>query len=354
MPFPADQQGLSRRRFAAGGLASVLLAGCGVQRGTVLRTAELLPYDFPTSQSVLAMGERLEQLSGGELSIKLYAGSQLGSERDSLELATIGGVDLARVALAPLNAFEPLTFIPALPFMFRNEAHMRLAMDGDPGRKVLAALERHGLKGLCFYDSGSRSMYNTKRPIRTPDDMRGLKIRVQNSDLNVSLMDALGANATPMPLDEVYQALVQGVVDGAENNWPSYQSGRHYEVARFYSLTRHVIAPDVLVMSMISWRKLSALQQQQVMESAQYSTAVMHELWDKRVIAAEATVRAAGVQVNEVDDPQSFVEQVKPLWKAYASTTEQQNLVDEIQAIGQQMPTANPLPEPPAGDANAG
>ena len=311
----------------------MLVAGCSDRTGKVLRTAEFHPVEYPTSQALLDMGRRLERYSNGGLSLKLYAGEQLGSERDTLELATFGGIDLNRVALAPLNAIEPLTFVPGLPFMFRDQVHMRRAMDGEPGRAVLRSLERHGLVGLCFYDSGVRSMYNVRGPIRSPDDMRGLKVRVQNSDLYVGLAEALGANATPMPLGEIYQALIQGVIDGAENNLPSYEGERHFEAAPYYSNTRHVIAPEVLVMSGETWSALSAAEREIVMRSARESVPVMRALWDAKVEEARAALIGGGVKFNDVDDIEAFVERVQPVWRQFITTADQRRLVSQIEEL---------------------
>ncbi len=326
----------TRRAVMAGAIgcvAALSLPGCGPTEARVLRTAEFHPLDYPTSRALLDMGHRIEAYSGGKLSLKLYAGEQLGSERDTLEMATFGGIDLTRVALAPLNAIEPLTFVPGLPFLFRDEAHMRRAMDGAPGERILRSLEPHGLIGLCFYDSGARSMYNVRGPIRSPDDMRGLKVRVQNSDLYVGLIEALGANATPMPLGEIYQALVQGVIDGAENNLPSYEGERHFEAAPFYSNTRHVIAPEVLAMSRVTWQRLSASEREIVLRSARESVPVMRRLWDAKVEDARAALVAGGVQFNEIDEIEAFVEQVKPIRRQFVTTPEQERLVAEIEEM---------------------
>ncbi|EMD84442.1 TRAP-type C4-dicarboxylate transport system, periplasmic component [Pacificimonas flava] len=279
------------------------------------------------------MGRRLEGYSNGRMRLKLYPGGQLGSERDTLELATFGGIDLNRVALAPLNSIEPLTIVPSLPFLFDDEAHMRRAMDGAPGEDVLKSLAPHGLIGLCFYDSGARSIYNVSGPVRRPEDLNGLKVRVQSSDLYVSLIEALGANATPMPLGEIYQALVQGVIDGAENNWPSFESTRHYEVARYYSLTRHVIAPEVLVMSRTVWENLSSSDRDIILKSARESVSVMRGLWDEKVDQSRQTLAQSGVQVNEIDDIGAFVERVQPVWKRFVTSPAQRALVDAIRAM---------------------
>lgn len=328
---------VSRRNIMCGllgGAAALSLPGCGGDRGgRVLRTAEFHPIDYPTSQALLDMGRRLDAYSGGSLSLKLYAGEQLGSERDTLEMATFGGIDLTRVALAPLNAIEPLTFVPGLPFLFRDQAHMRRAMDGAPGKSILRSLEAHGLVGLCFYDSGARSMYNVRGPIRSPDDMRGLKVRVQNSDLYVRLIEALGANPTPMPLGEIYQALVQGVVDGAENNLPSYEGERHFEAAPFYSNTRHVIAPEVLAMSSQTWRRLTGAQKEIVTRSARESVPVMRRLWDAKVNEARDALVAGGVRFNEIDEIGAFVERVEPIRRQFITTPEQLRLVAEIEEM---------------------
>lgn len=332
--FRFPQPSFSRRQMMAAGLSATLFAGCSKAAEQVFRVAEFHPANYPTSMAISEMGRLVEGYSNGKMSMKLYAGSQLGAERDTLEMATFGGIDMNRVSLGPLNSIESTTNIPGLPFIFRNVAHMRQAMDGEPGRHVLQSLAQHGLIGLCFYDSGARSFYNTKRPIRTPEDMSGMKLRVQNSDLFVSLIQQLGGNPTPMPLGEVYQSLVQGVIDGAENNWPSYFEGRHFEVAQYYSLTQHVIAPELLVMSRQTWDKLSASEQEIIQKSASESVPYMRQLWDSKTLEAEKAVRTSGVEVNEVDDQQAFVERAQPVWRDYIQTPAQQRLVDEIAEMG--------------------
>lgn len=328
----------SRRTVLAGAAAAgaLALSGCGAG-GRRLLSSDTHPPDYPTVRAVEHMASLLREETGGRLDIKIYSGGQLGSERDTLEITTFGGLDLNRVNLAPLNAIEPLTIVPSLPFLFRSQAHMRASLDGAPGDAVLRSLEPHHLVGLCFYDSGERSFYNTKRPILTPDDMQGMKIRVQNSDLFVALVRALGADATPMPLGEVYQSLVQGVIDGAENNWPSYESGRHFEAAPFYSLTRHVMAPEILVMSLSRWRKLSDEDRERVVKAAKASVPVMRGLWDDRVKAARERILAAGVKVNEVADLSAFQERMQPVWERFVASPQQTDLVAQIQAIGERL-----------------
>lgn len=322
---------MTRRRSLLAMGATAGLAACGERSGRDLLSADSHPDGYPTVEAVREMGRLLDERSGGRLRIKMYAGGQLGSERDTLEITTFGGLDLNRVNLAPLNSIEPLTTVPALPFLFSSTAHMRMALDGPVGDRILDSLAPHDLIGLCFYDSGERSFYNTRKPILTPDDMLGLKIRVPNSDLYVAMIKALGADATPMSLGEVYQALVQGVIDGAENNWPSFESGRHFEAAPYYSLTRHIIAPEVLVMSASRWRKLPDADKALVKQAARDSVPYMRQLWDARVEQSRATIMASGVEVNEVADLGAFQEQMRPVWDRFVKTDAQKELVSEIE-----------------------
>ncbi len=322
----------TRRGALAGVAAATALSGCDVA-DRPLWSADTHAADYPTVKAVEFIAQRVRARTAGRRDIRIYAGGQLGSERDTLEITMFGGLDMNRVNLAPLNPIAPTTLVPALPFIFRSTSHMRAAMDGAPGRAILKSLEPHGLKGLCFYDSGARSFYTTSRPIETPEDMAGLKIRVQNSELYVAMVEALGANATPMSFGEVYQALVQGVIDGAENNWPSYVATRHFEAASFYTTTGHVMAPEVLVMSMRRWRKLSDDEQAIFLDEAAASVRLMRDHWDTRVEAARAHVKDSGVTVSELADATAFATRMAPVYDRFVSA-ELRPLVDAIQAMG--------------------
>lgn len=335
MPASADPVRPNRRHVLAAGAAMAGLSACGVRTGREFLSTDTHPEEYPTVQAVKEMGRLLSARTDGRLGIKIYAGGQLGSEQDTLEITVFGGLDLNRVNLAPLNSIEPLTSIPALPFLFQSNDHMRRALDGPIGDEILASLEPHGLIGLCFYDSGDRNFYNTRRPIRTPADMRGLKIRVPSSDLYVSMIRALGADATPMSIAEVYQALVQGVIDGAENNWPSYESGRHFEAAKYYSLTQHVIAPEVLVMSKSRWDKLDEADRALVRQMAKESVPYMRTLWDQRVEDSRARLMASGIEVNEIEDKAAFAAAMRPVWDRYIVSEKAQRLVSQIEAMGE-------------------
>ncbi len=275
------------------------------------------------------MGALLQRETNGRLGIKVYPGGQLGSETDMLEITSFGALDLNRVNLAPPNSMEPATIPFALPFIFETVSHMRRVVDSAIGDEVLASLERHNLIGMCFYDSGDRHFYNTRRPIRTPADMRGLKLRVPASDLYVAMVNALGANAVPIPFGEVNQALSQGVIDGTENNWPSFLSARHYDVARNFSLTAHLLTPEVLVMSKATWDTLSPSDRLLVKQAARQSVPVMRRLWDARVNEARETIKAADVAVNPVEN-EAFAALMRPVWANFVTSPQQASLVERI------------------------
>lgn len=313
-------------------LAPLLLAGCGDRDGRTrpLFAADAHPDEYPTVQALHAIDRILDERTNGEMRLRVYAGGQMGAEKDTLEITVFGGLDVNRVNLAPLNSIVPESIVLALPFLFRSIPHARLAFDSAPGRTILDAMAAHGLVGLCYYDSGARSFYNTKRPVHTPEDLAGLKIRVQNSDIYVAMVQAIGGNPTPIPYGEVYQALVQGVVDGAENNWPSYESSRHFEVATHYSLTRHVLAPEVLVASMRSWDRMSAEERDHLQAAAAESVPIMRAMWDARVEASRSRVLASGVEVVENPDHAAFADRMPPVWERFITTPAMRALVDDI------------------------
>ncbi len=301
--------------------------------GKIFRSADTHSDGYPTVEAVKYMGKLLSEWTNGRLSIKVYAGRQLGEEKDTIEQTAAGAIDLNRVNLAPLNSIVPETAIPALPYIFRSLEHMHKVMDGEVGQEILDAFEAHGMVGLCYYDSGARSFYNSKRPIKSPADLKGLKIRVQNSDLFVATMEALGADATPMEFGQVYEALKTGVIDGAENNWPSYESTRHFEVANHYSLDQHSMSPEVLVMSKKSWDKLSKKDQEIVKKAAWMSVPVMRELWNARVIKSKGIVMKAGNKVISDVIKQPFIDAMGPVYDKFAGTPALKNLVKRIQAV---------------------
>lgn len=320
--------------LAAGAFSvTAALGGCSAPSRALL-AADSQPENYPTVAALRFFASELSRLTSGQLAVYVYPSEQLGSQSDTLELAQLGGIDFIRINSAPLNVLVPETLVPSLPFLFRSIAHMRAAMDGAPGRAILSGLAQHGLIGLAFYDSGARSIYTVDRPVREPADMAGLKIRVQTSDLFVSMIETMGGNATPMAYGEVYQGMVQGVIDGAENNFPSYESSRQFEVAPVYSLTRHVMAPEILAMSKRSWDKLSDQEQAAVQAAAQASVPVMRKLWDRQVIQSRDIVTAAGVGIVEDVDREAFSTRMQPLWAKYADTPALRRLIEDIRNSG--------------------
>jgi tripartite ATP-independent transporter DctP family solute receptor len=320
----------TRRAVLGGGImlsTGALLVGCAPRLGGGFTAADAHPADYPTVRAVEFMGRFLAEQTGGRLDIKMFAGGQLGSETDTLEITSFGGIDINRVYFAALNSIEPMTLPFSLPFIFDTVDHMRRVVDSAIGDEVLASLDRHGLVGLCIYDSGSRSFYNTRRAVHSPADMKGLKLRVPGSDLAVAMINALGANAVPIPFGETYQSLAQGVIDGAENNLPSFVSARHYEVATYLSITDHLLTPEALVMSKASHDRLSASDQELVREAARRSVPAMRRLWDARVADARAILASSPVQVNEVDRA-PFAALMLPVWDRFITSPQQKSIVE--------------------------
>ena len=295
------------------------------------RSAEVHAKDFPTNQAVMFMGEELSKASGGKDSIKIFADSSLGSEKDTVEQVKIGALDMVRVSSASFHGIVPESVVPSLPFLFRDIEHFRKAMYGPAGDKVLAAFDKAGFIGLAFYESGARSVY-AKKPIKNVADMKGLKIRVQPSDLMVSMVSSMGASPTPMPIAEVYTGLKTGLVDAAENNYPSYEEAKHSEAAPYYSETMHVMTPEVLVFSKKIWDTLPKEQQAAIRKAAKDSVPFYVKLWEPREKDAKAAVIKGGAKITAAADidRKGFVEVEKPVYDKFASTPELKALVQEI------------------------
>ena len=298
-----------------------------------LRSSDTHPEGYPTVAAVEYMGDLLEERSGGRICIEVYHSAQLGQEADTIEQTQLGVIDMNRVSLGPFNNIIEETKVFSLPFIFRSTEHMHRVVDGEIGDEVLAAFGNHNLVGLAYFDGGSRSFYNSERPIRSIEDMQGLSFRVMQSDVFVDMVNALGGNATPMPYGEVYSAIQTGVIDGAENNWPSFESSGHFEVAGYYTLNQHLIVPEVLVMSQISWDRLSADDQALIRQAARDAVPHMRELWAAREAASEEIVRAAGVEIIEDIDKTPFIEAMVPVYERHVTTDALRDLVARIQAV---------------------
>jgi tripartite ATP-independent transporter DctP family solute receptor len=322
---------MSNIRTSLTALAAGALLCAAAAHARDFRSADVHPADYPTVLAVQQMGKQLAAESKGRLGVRVYPSGALGTEKDNIEQLRIGALDMMRINVAPLNSVVPETIVTGLPFVFRSTAHMRNVLDGPIGDEILKSMEAQGLVGLAFYDSGARSFYTVKRPIRALADMKGLKIRVIQSDLFVSMVEAMGANPTPMPYGEVFTALKTGIVDAAENNWPSYESSRHFESAKYYSRTEHSLAPEVLVFSKKVWDTLPAADQAQLRKAAKESVPYMRKLWDEREVKSRKAVEGAGSQVIEIANKQEFVDAMKPVYAKFANTPKLADLVRRIQ-----------------------
>ena len=311
-------------------VAAVLAMTPMFSMATEFRSSDIHPDGYPTVDAVKFMSERLKVLTNGRHSIKVFNNSSLGNEKDTIEQTKIGALAMTRVNIAPMNNICAETQVPTMPFLFRSTAHMRTVLDGAIGEEILASCAPQGFIGLAYYDSGARSLYTAKKPIRTLADAKGMKIRVQQSDLWVALLEAMGANATPMPYGEVYTALKTGLVDGAENNYPSYESSRHFEVAKYYSVTEHSLAPEMLLFSKRTWDTLSAEDQKAIRQAAKESVPYMRKLWDEREAKSKAIALAGGAQFIEVDKA-SFQNAMKPVYDKFIVDQKLKTLVKRIQ-----------------------
>ena len=318
-------------RLRTGVLAAVMACVGSVAMATEFRSSDIHPDDYPTVLAVRHMGELVAKRTNGRHSIKVFAKSALGIEKDTIEQTKLGALAMTRVNSSAMNNVCQETTVVTMPFLFNSKEHMRKVLDGAVGDDILKACASQGFIGLAWYDSGARSIYTVKKPIKTLADAKGLKVRVQQSDLWVSLLEAMGANATPMPFGEVYTALKPGLIDAAENNYPSYESSRHFEVAKYFSKTELSMAPEILLFSKRTWDTLSAEDQKIIREAAKESVVYMRKLWDEREEKSLATVKAAGAQIVEVDKA-SFQAAMKPVYDKYLQDPKLKALVARVQA----------------------
>jgi tripartite ATP-independent transporter DctP family solute receptor len=311
-------------------VALAALTACGLANAADFRSTDIHPDGYPTVEAVKYMGTVLAKSSNGKLTIKVFNNSALGAEKDTIEQTKIGAIAMTRVNIAPMNNICPTTVVPTMPFLFHSKEHMRQVLDGPIGEEILKSCESQGFIGLAYYDSGSRSIYTVKKPVKTLADMKGMKVRVQQSDLWVALLEAMGANATPMPFGEVYTGLKTGLVDAAENNYPSYESSRHFEVAKFYAKTEHSMAPEMLLFSKKIWDTLTPEDQKQIRAAAKESVPYMRKLWDEREEKSLAIVKAAGAQVTEVEKP-AFQAAMKPVYDKFIIDPKLKDMIKRIQ-----------------------
>ncbi len=298
----------------------------------VLRLAETHGADYPTTQGDYEFARLVEERTDGRIKIEVYPGAQLGEERAVIEQVQFGAIDFTRVSISPLAAFSPNFNALQMPYLYRSPAHMWEVLNSPIGDEFLNSLEPANFVGLSWFDSGARSFYNSVRPIKSVADLSGLKIRVQESELMVGLVEALGAVATPMPFGEVYSAIQTGVIDGAENNWPSYYSTSHYEVAGFYTLDEHTRVPEITIASKLSMDKLSAADQAIIKQAAKDSMDFQIAAWAAYEKVAEDAVVANGNEVYRLPDNAEFQAAMQPLYDALSQDI--QDVVAKVRAVG--------------------
>jgi tripartite ATP-independent transporter DctP family solute receptor len=280
------------------------------------------------------MGKKLEAATSGRISIQMYPSMQLGGEKEMIEQAQVGALQIARISVGPMGPIVPELNVFNLPFMFRDNAHMEKVIDGEIGDELLKKLSDHptaGLIGLCWMNAGSRNVYNSKHPIKTVEDLKGLKIRMMGNPVFVDTMNSLGGNGVAMGFDQLINAMQTGVVDGAENNEPSYESGQHYRYAKFYSKTGHLIIPEILVYSKKSWQTLSNDDQALILKSAKEAQQEQRKLWYERENESLKKMQEAGSQINDVPDRKPFQAAVKPVWDKYGA--QHAALIQRIQDV---------------------
>lgn len=281
-----------------------------------LYLAHTLPQAHPVHQGILEFKKALYKKSEGKMDVKIFPDGQLGSEREALELLQIGSVAITKVSAATLSNFVPEYHILGIPYLFRDKQHQFDVLEGAIGHSILEKGSKFWLRGLCYYDAGSRSFYTSTKPIMTPEDLKGLKIRVMNNQMAINMVNALGGSPTPMAYGELYTAIQQGVVDGAENNPPSFVSSNHYEVSKYYTLDQHSSVPDVLLIGTKYWNSLSSQERQWVQEAADESSQAQKKFWNASVAASMATAKKAGVEIIIPEKP-LFQEKSKSVLEAF-------------------------------------
>jgi tripartite ATP-independent transporter DctP family solute receptor len=310
------------------------LRNAAAQDKIVLKSADVHPPGYPTVAAVESMGKKLEQASGGRVSVQMYKSMQLGGEKEMIEQAQIGALQMPRVSVGTLGPVVEDLNVLNLPFLFRDTAHMNKVVDGPIGQELLDKVSNNPaakLIGLCWMDAGARSFYDTKHPIKKLEDLKGLKVRVIGNPIFVDMGNALGANAVAMGYDQVFSALQTGVIDGAENNPPSFVFDNHYQVAKYYSLSQHLIVPEMLVFSRVSWDKLSKDDRGLVQKFAREAQFEARERWNKTEAEAMDRMKAAGIQIDPIEDKKPFRDAVKPVWDKYGSKFT--DLIKRIEAV---------------------
>ncbi len=308
------------------------LSSCALQEEKkVLKLAHGLDTKHPVHKAMAFMADRCKEISNGNLEIEIYPSGQLGSEQQCVELLQIGSLAITKVSSAVMEGFTAEYKVLGLPYIFRSKEHAFEVLDGEIGKQLLLSTEPYWIRGLCFYDAGSRSFYTINTPVRHPDDLDGLKIRVMKSIISMGLVKALGGSPTPISFGELYTALQSGVVDGAENNPPSFYTSRHYEVCKYYSLNEHSMVPDVMIISSRIWNELSQQEQEWLQQAVDESVGKQRELWAESVEESLKIVKEAGVEVI-YPDKEPFAEKVKDIYDIFKDDEVLYDLITRIRS----------------------
>lgn len=297
----------------------------------VVYLAHTLPTSHPVHQGMEVFAKKVSEQSADKITVKIFPDGQLGTEREVLELLQIGSIAMTKVSAATMANFAPEYKVMGVPYLFRDKAHLFKVLEGKTGENLLLSGSEFLLRGLCFYDAGSRSFYTKNKPIKTPADLKGLKIRVMNHQMSVDMVNQMGGSATPMAYGELYTALQQGVVDGAENNPPSFVTSRHYEVCKYYTLDEHSSIPDVLVIGTKYWETLSAVEQTWIKHAANESSKAQQVFWKENVEECMRVLKAADVEIFK-PDKSLFAEKSKEVLANFQKDPKMKKIIDEIRA----------------------
>jgi tripartite ATP-independent transporter DctP family solute receptor len=326
-----DLNRLARRCLVAGLCGAVALAGPADARE--FRVADIQEENYPTVQALRYLDQLVTQRTNGRHRIRVFHSRQLGEENQTIEQTRVGAIDMNRINVGAIGSVAPILNVLALPFLFRSIDHLYKVVDGPIGDEILAATESSGLIGLTFYDSGARSIYTATRPVHVIDDLNGLRLRVQQSDLMDRMVKSLGAEPVGLAYGQVLTALQTKLIDGAENNWPSFVSAGHYKVARYYTVTQHTMSPEVLIMSLRAWADLSAEDRMIFREAARQSSQYMREQWLDRERRSERQAIESGVSVISDVNRKPFEDATKPLRDAMRADPRYRSLIERIEAV---------------------
>jgi tripartite ATP-independent transporter DctP family solute receptor len=322
-------------KISAGlGAATFVPLPARAQSKMVLKASDVQPPGYPTVAATENLGKKLAAATDGRLSVQMYPSMQLGGEKETIEQTQIGAIQLLRVSVGSMGPIVDDINVVNMPFLFRNTAHAEKMMDGPIGQELLdkiTASPNANLVALCWMDAGARNLYNTKHPVKSIEDVKGLKFRVIGNPIFIDMMNALGGNGVAMGYDQVFSALQTGVIDGAENNLPSYVFSNHYTAAKYVTLTEHLIIPEMLVFSKRIWNTLSADDQNLIKKFAREAQLEERELWNQYEQKALEKAKAAGSQIIEIADKTPFQNAVKPVWDKYGP--KYQDMIKRIQAI---------------------